>query len=204
MSERQRISDEVISQWKKELSEVRDDEVLRIVSGELNCDLFRAIGPDIERALDEKEFEIRIIAGPVFSVEGNDKEGIGENYALKLAKKGRLKLWISPTRQLYHFRVYGDRIAYQEKYHEPLAIERSGAYTQDRMVILKLTHQFEQLIKVLNLSVLDEATQSVTADKATLLRVKDQCGRNYDFLTGEEFREKNNAFHASTLISLAA
>jgi hypothetical protein len=185
------ISEDVIKLWKKDFSTIPGKEEIKIVSGELNCDLYKAIKPDIEKAVNDYGVEVQIIAGPVISIDNGNKY----NAALELLEKGYIRLYISPTRQLYHYRVFGDRFAYEEEYHEALDIERLGKYNDSPLAISRLSFEFDQIKDALEMPIVSNPDNLVTETMDIMLKVKEICQENYDFLTADEFRENAEQFH---------
>ena len=185
MTQVPKIRPEVIERWRQELTEIPGPETVKIVSGELNCDLHSGIKDTILWAIENRGASFKFIGGPVFSVDEN-----GENATLELARNGIVDLWVSPARQLSHFRVYGRRFAFEEDYHEALEEERSGYYLHNPLSVYKLSREFDALIDVLEMQKVNGKQDILLATKEMVVKVKEQCGENYDFLTEQEFKGK--------------
>lgn len=157
--------------------------MVKVVSGEANCDLYRVLEPYI-RKVCKQGASFHMIAGPIISLE----DRTGTNAILDLASEGLLKLWISPFRQLSHFRVFGTRFAYVEDYHEALQSERSGQYIDDLLQIAKYHYDFDNLLKTLGMQDYSDSKCLVKARKEQLKGIRTQLGELYDFISGPEFQ----------------
>ncbi|EKE26872.1 MAG: hypothetical protein ACD_4C00134G0003, partial [uncultured bacterium (gcode 4)] len=126
------FSNDLIRHWKSDLLEVIKQEQIYIVSGESNHCLFVNIKDELVEAVKISGLPILMIAGPVISIEEKTKS----NPVFDLINNGYIELYVSPFRQLSHYRIIGNRKMYLEEYHEALSLERKGHYIYDRFIIL--------------------------------------------------------------------
>jgi len=186
-----RINDRVIEEWKQDIATIKSKEVVRIVSGEAFCDLYRALKNDIKNAAVEYDVEFKMITGPIISVE----EETDSNAVFELSDEGFLDLWISPYRQLNHFRVFDNRFVYYEDYHEALSEDRSGKRSIDLVTVSKYNYDFDNLITALSMPKYSEDDCFIKATKIELFQVKENYGKLYDFISADDFRKKTEELH---------
>lgn len=185
MGELQGIKSEVINLWKKDLASVAEPETVKIVSGELNCDLYRGIKDDILRCMVDFKAKFEFIAGPIISLEDNT----GSNAVLELTDNPLLELWISPNRLLSHYRIFGPRFLYIEDYHEALNPERKGEYVRDLIPISKYSYDFDNIRSALKMHTYnDKCPCLIKAKKSEIVELKKHVGELYDFMLADEIK----------------
>jgi hypothetical protein len=167
----------IIQSWIDDLNTVQPRDVIRIVSGEA----FYKLVSDLEKPLldaKRKGATIKIIAGPIISVDEKNKS----NIILELAEKKALELWISPFRQLSHYRIIGQRLVFKENYHYPLSEDRHGEYIYDQFAVAKYIYEFENLIKYLSMRKYANRKMIITKTDVEIIKLRQEYGKNYDFL----------------------
>src|SRR4030042_1905051 len=136
-----------IELWENDLKSIQQDEEIRIISGEAFWYLNDILKKLFTQAKEKFKAEFKMIAGPIISIG----EETRTNAILELAERDIIKLWISPFRQLSHYRIFGRRFIYKEDYHPPLSSERCGQYIHDNFVISKFIYDFDNLIDSLEM-----------------------------------------------------
>jgi len=180
------IDESTIQEWKNDLERITEGEVIKIISGEAFCDLYRELEGDFRRAILEHDANIKMIAGPIISIEDDTKS----NAVLELADEGLLSLWISPYRQLNHFRLFDYRIVYFEDYHEALADKRSGQRSIDLISISRFNYEFDNLIESLRMPRYKEDENIIKVTKKDLISIKDSFGGLYDYISIDDLRSR--------------
>ena len=180
------IDQSVINAWKKDLSTISKQEQIRIISGELNCGLFRAIKADIKKKIEQYGVRLKIIAGPVISVEPES----GTNAILELEREyqNHVEVWISPSRQLSHLRIFDFRLVSIENYHEALDIFRKGDSFNDIIIVSKYVYDFNNLIYSLKLPKSQDCKPLLTAPAEKILEIKNKLGKLYDIMSAKELQ----------------
>lgn len=191
MREEPTIDEAVIHAWQDDLRSIENGEVVKVMSGELNCDLYRAIKDHIRRIVADHGTKFRIIGGPIVCL---DHETCS-NAALELCEEGLVDLWISPYRQTSHFRIFGSRFVYRENYHEALAERRTGYYIRDLLAVSKYSYDFDNTIDSLGLQKYSrQCPHLMTAYKDEIIGMKEKLGELYDFLLADELRSRLQEF----------
>jgi hypothetical protein len=171
---------DLIDQWKNDLLDAVEGEQIYIVSGEGNYNLFANIGNELRGSVKKSKKPIRMIAGPVISVENSTTK---DNPIFGLVEEGVIDLYISPYRQLCHYRIIGLRKMYKENYHEALSFNRVGNYIDNKLIISKYIHDFETIIVCLELPKYNNNNPKLVArlTSQNIEELKEFYGRNYDF-----------------------
>lgn len=173
------FSQDLIADWKDDLLTASPGEQIYIVSGETNYSLFSQIHVELKAAADTTGLTIKMIAGPVISVDEQSKD----NPIFKLVDANKIELYVSPYRQLSHYRVIGLRMMYKESYHEALSLDRRGDYIYDPYIISKHIYDFNRSIRCLPMQRYTPANPRmlVRLTKRSIEELKDIYGKNYDF-----------------------
>jgi hypothetical protein len=105
-----------------------------IISGEANHDVYNQLEPEMRHAVESKGATIHILAGPIISIPwtpGVERKQDGRefpNSVVKLAAEDKLKLYPSPERQEFHYRVFDRDAITNITEHHPLSARTSGSW----------------------------------------------------------------------------
>ena len=182
------ISEEVILEWEKDLASIQHGDTIRIVSGEAAWPIYRALKDKIVVAAQDLHAKFLMIVGPIVSIE--DKSGT--NAIFELSEAGLLDLFISPYRQLSHFRVVGDHLVYREHYHGALDKHRTGERFTDSLSVSKFSYTFNTLIRILKMDRYGTSSLLIKSSIKDIMEVKEICGIGYDFLGQKRMSEMDN------------
>jgi len=101
----------------EDLEATQDKDIIRILSGEANADLYNPVEETVKKHCLEKNLTIEMIAGPMISVSPDN--GYTKNAVVDMAKAGQLNLYRSRIRRELHFRIIENRILRGELPHRP-------------------------------------------------------------------------------------
>lgn len=102
--------------FRRDISDLRDGETLRIATGSANWKVFNEAEGALSAAHAGKRVAIKVIVGPVLSVDDQMN-----NALIGLAEKDVIELYRVPWYPApHHYRVYGQRKAWIESHHQPL------------------------------------------------------------------------------------
>lgn len=135
--------------WLKDLENLKKGS-LKVMAGEASWPCMDVIECFLLQAYPYSDIkEISWIVGPIISVNNN-----GGNALMRLAKKGRIILYIDKVRALQHFRIMepenGNPYVFCEEYHEPLE-GRKGEEIKSPRRVSSFLNEFDVVVNKLNL-----------------------------------------------------
>lgn len=187
---------EAIKRLSLDFKSCESQEVVRIVSGELNCEIWNhaSVENSVQNAIHKRRINLKCIAGPLISVDDN-----GDNTILNLALDKKIELYLAPHRMLIHYRVFGDRFVYIENYHQAIekADNREGYYAMNedgfgKSEIRRYTDDFDSRVELLHLKKIASRDQVLALRNDEIQRVKESALEKrviYDDLSLYKLRE---------------
>ena len=171
----------------REFAECEKGEIVRIISGEGNTRIWNneLVKGSIILAL-KKGVKVKCVAGPALNVEG------GYNFLLEQALNLDipLELYVAPRREITHYRIFGERRLWLEKYHEPLVPQESrlGRYvlsgpnnSMGIFIIQKYIKDFEAAVEVSNLKQVKNREDFVLLENETLDKLTRQAKERKEY-----------------------
>jgi len=166
----------VIRMIVRDFYESRSGEEVKFITGEGNTVIWNhgLVKKATLEAMD-RGVKIRCIVGPVMKAEN------GYNFLLEqaLQPNPRITMYVAPRREPTHYRIYGERKLWIEKYHEPLAKQenRRGRYVlADNpfgvFTIQKYLRDFEVLIRVYKLEPIKNDSEVILLEEARIEKIR--------------------------------
>lgn len=160
--------EEAVESLYRDLKGAVENEEIRIVSGEANYEFWNheRVVSGLEYALRKRNAKIACIVGPAISVDEEE-----HNALLADALDQRIELYLSRRRMPTHYRVFGKRYAWVEKYHDPMQEKgRIGKYVLGKthlgqLQIQRFEHDFDSKIHVMNYNKITRKDQAVLLRK---------------------------------------
>ena len=165
----------------RDFYECKPGESVRLITGEgtiWNDDRVRRA---LQHALDIG-VKVKCIVGPVIKVV-NDS-----NFLLELALQKKITMYVTSRREWTHYRVFGERCVWVEKYHEPLAPskERKGKYIENNnnyslFSIYKFIKEFELTISALDLTPIKNSSELLKLEQRQIRKLKVSIRKRDEF-----------------------